>query len=253
MRRLQHGSRRGAALIEVGAGATQLRKRLASRYTARNLRMAARVTRASQRASLPSTRAVRVHRYIASLCAMAMARAVGLALLGVLSTGQIAPAVAAANQSEATLIVKIGKFVHWPAATFANSGGVLRLCILGTGDDSGSIDSLAGQKLQDKVIAIAQLAHPDPSVAKCHIVFVRKSERDRLAAVLQATARSPVLTISDIDGFAAAGGMIGFSNIDGAVHFEINVAASKRAGLSIGAQLLQIAALSTNEHAGAGP
>jgi hypothetical protein len=181
---------------------------------------------------------------------MTTAGAVGLALLCVLSTGHSA---AAAYQSEAALIVKIGKFVHWPAGTFADSGGVLRLCIVGTDDDRGSIDSLAGQKLQDKVIAIARLSNPDQSVAKCHIVFVRKSERDRLAALLQATAGSPVLTMSDIDGFAAEGGMVGFSNTDGAIHFEINAAASKRAGLSIGAQLLQIAALSTNGHADAGP
>jgi hypothetical protein len=237
MRRVQAGRRLGAAPIEVSRWAANLRNCPAWRCTMRTVRLAARaairplLTRASKRASLP--------------------KAVGLALLGVLATGQ--GSAAAANQSEAALIVKIGKFVHWPAGAFANSEGVLRLCIIGTDDDSGSIDSLAGQKLQDKVIAIARLADPDLSVAKCHIVFVRKSERDRLATVLQFTARSPVLTMSDIDGFAADGGMVGFSNAGGTIHFEINVAASKRAGLTIGAQLLQIAALSANEHAGAGP
>jgi len=237
MRRVQTGWRRDTTPIEAYRWAADPRNCSAWRYTMRNLRLAARsairpfVTRASNRASLP--------------------RAVGLGVLAVLATGQ--GGAAAAYQSEAALIVKIGKFVHWPAGAFADSEGVLRLCIIGTDDDSGSIDSLAGQKLQDKVIAIARLSDPDLSITKCHIVFVRKSERNRLPTVLQVTARSPVLTMSDIDGFTADGGMVGFSNTDGTIHFEINVAASKRAGLTIGAQLLQIAALSATEHVGAGP
>jgi hypothetical protein len=37
------------------------------------------------------------------------------------------------------------------------------------------------------------------------------------------------------------------------VHFQINVAASKRVGLTIGAQLLQIASLSADQTMDAGP
>jgi hypothetical protein len=260
MRRVQKGWRRSAARVELRSSPHESRASSAWRFALRNLRRAAHAAlctpakRASEwRTILPSTRAVTVPSTVAMLGAMAMARSAGLALLCVLATGASAPTDAAANQTEAALIVKIGKFVHWPVGTFTNSGGVLRLCILGAGDGSESIDNLAGQRLQDKVIAITRLSNPDRSVTECHIVFVRKSERERLAAVLQAAAHSPVLTMSDIDGFAAAGGMVGFNTTDGAIHFEINVAASKRVGLSIGAQLLQIAALSTNEHADAGP
>jgi len=84
-------------------------------------------------------------------------------------------------------------------------------------------------------------------------VFIRKSERGRIAALLKSTARSPVLTVSDIEGFASAGGMVGFKSVDGRTQFEINIAATKRAGLTIGAQLLQIAALSTDERSDTGP
>ena len=129
----------------------------------------------------------------------------------------------------------------------------MRLCILGTDEGGESIDSLAGQKLQEKVIAIARVTSPDQSVAECHMIFIRKSERARLAAVLQSIERSPVLTISDIEGFASSGGMVGFSSADGRVQFEINVAASKRVGLTIGAQLLQIASLSADPTMDAGP
>ena len=186
--------------------------------------------------------------------AMATARrSFSVACLCLLLIGQTAPSGAAAYESEAALIFKIGKFVRWPAGTFTHSQGILRLCILGTDEGGESIDSLAGQKLQEKVIAIARVTSPDQSVTECHMIFIRKSERARLAAVLQSIARSPVFTISDIEGFASSGGMVGFSSADGRVQFEINVAASKRVGLTIGAQLLQIASLSADPTMDAGP
>jgi hypothetical protein len=163
------------------------------------------------------------------------------------------PTDASALGSEAALIIKIGKFVHWPSGTFTNSGGILRLCIVGTDDGGDSIDRLAGQKLQEKTIAVARLSSSDESVTACHIVFIRNSERPRLAALLDATAHSPVLTMSNIEGFASKGGMVGFSTADGGTQFEINVAATKRVGLTIGAQLLQIAALNSDARADAAP
>jgi YfiR/HmsC-like len=180
-------------------------------------------------------------------------RSLGCGALCVLLLVQSAPSDASAYESEAALIIKIGKFVHWPPGTFTNSAGIVRLCVLGTDDDGDGIDRLAGQKLQEKTIAVARLSSPVESVTGCHIVFIRKSERDRLSGVLAATARSAVLTVSDIAGFASAGGMVGFSTADGGTQFEINVAAAKRAGLAIGAQLLQIAALGTEARPDAGP
>jgi hypothetical protein len=88
------------------------------------------------------------------------------------------------------------------------------------------------------------LSHED-SLAGCQIIFINRSERERLAELLAAVARTPVLTVSDMQGFVAQGGMIGFTAVNGTTGFEINRAASSRAGLTIGAQLLQIAAAGT--------
>lgn len=144
---------------------------------------------------------------------------------------------------KAALIYKISKFVHWPEATFAGSGGALRLCIVGRDDFGASIDALKGQKVQGQSMQVERLPKPDAALNGCHIVFVSRSEAERLPAVIGALAGVPALTISDVDGFAAQGGMIGFAIRDGKLSFQINPAASGRAGLEIGAQLLQLATL----------
>lgn len=144
---------------------------------------------------------------------------------------------------KAALIYKISKFVHWPESAFANSNGTLRLCILGRDDFGTSIDALKGQKVQGQSMQVERLPKPDPTLGGCHIVFVSRSEAERLPAVVGALGGAPALTISDLDGFAAQGGMIGFATRDGKLSFQINPAASARSGLEIGAQLLQLATL----------
>jgi hypothetical protein len=170
-------------------------------------------------------------------------KSLGVASLCLLLTCQPSPAAVSEYDTKAALILKIGKFVHWPQDAFANSGGMLRLCIVGRDDFGPSADNLAGHRLQGQTITIARLSDPGQSASDCRIIFISASERERLPALLDSIVGDPVLTISDIDGFASRGGMIGFATTASKVRFEINAAASKRAGLAIGAQLLQLATL----------
>jgi YfiR/HmsC-like len=188
--------------------------------------------------------AVAADRNTSRLSALAAAsRSFGLVSLCLLLAGQGAAAALPEYKSKAALIFKIGKFVRWPDAAFTSGDATLRVCIVGNDDFGASIDSLAGQMLQGRAIVIARLTDPGQSATQCRIAFISVSERARVQALLQSLARSPVLTISDIDGFSAQGGMIGLSSTANKIHFEINAAASKRAGLEIGAQLLQLATL----------
>ena len=56
-----------------------------------------------------------------------------------------------------------------------------------------------------------------------------------------ARGKTGLLTVSDIKGFAAAGGVIELFAEDGKMRFEINTRAAQRAGLRISSQLLKLA------------
>jgi len=108
-------------------------------------------------------------------------------------------------------------------------------------------------KLQERAIAIVRLAGPEQSLLDCHILFIGRSEREQLPQMLNSIARSPVLTVSDLDGFTLRGGMVGLTTTASRVHLEINAAAGARAGLTIGAQLRQMAALTGDQPIEHGP
>ena len=75
--------------------------------------------------------------------------------------------------------------------------------------------------------------------------FVSSSEADHIADVLRRVADKPVLTVSDIDGFAARGGILNFVLRDKKIRFVINVQAADRAGLKLSSRLLKLAEIVT--------
>ena len=64
--------------------------------------------------------------------------------------------------------------------------------------------------------------------------------KDQLAELFRTLASAPVLTVSEVDGFTSAGGMINFFSDDKKVRFEINNEMATRARLKISSKLLAL-------------
>jgi hypothetical protein len=128
---------------------------------------------------------------------------------------------------KAAFVAKFAGFVKWPA------GGGLTNTIGVAGDDAvgGALGGMAKVKKSKR---------PE-DLKTCQIVFIPSSERANLGAILAGLAGTAVLTVSDIDGFAKQGGMIGFVKDGDKVRFEINNGVAKRAGLAIDVRLLKLA------------
>jgi hypothetical protein len=75
----------------------------------------------------------------------------------------------------------------------------------------------------------------------CHIVFVCPSQKGRVDEILALLKGARVLTVSEMDRFTQAGGMINFLLRDNKVRFEINDKAAKESNLRISSKLLRLA------------
>ena len=62
-----------------------------------------------------------------------------------------------------------------------------------------------------------------------------------MSAFLQQANHHNILTVSDLERFAASGGMIGFYEEDNKVRFEINLDAAQKRHLQISSHLLNLA------------
>ena len=167
-------------------------------------------------------------------------------LLAALALRILAPAQAQESppsefQLKAAFIYNFAKFVEWPPNAFPAPNSPFVIGIIG----DNPFDETLSQTIQNKqinghpfrVVQFKSLAE----VTNCHILFIGLSERKRLAEILRAVRGSSVLTVSDLDHFLTAGGMINFLMEGNKVRFAISDVAAREAGLRISSKLLNLA------------
>jgi hypothetical protein len=146
---------------------------------------------------------------------------------------------------KAAYLFKFTKFVEWPATAFAGPDAPFVIGIVGRDPFSGGLERLInGTTTGDHKIEVSHLNVNEPAELRgCQMIFVSASEHRRLANILSALQGRPVLVVGESEGFASAGGMIGFALRESRVGIEINSAAAHQARLKISSQLLNLAKL----------
>lgn len=141
---------------------------------------------------------------------------------------------------KAAYLYQFAKFIEWPSEG-AGSGAVnLSICVLGKSPFGGAFSTYVGKKVRNRRVTVAGINRIE-ELNDCDILFVSTSEKAKLKQILASAASRPVLTISDIKHFAAAGGMIGLISVDDKLRFEINQRATQRSNLRVSAKLLKLA------------
>ncbi len=160
-----------------------------------------------------------------------------------------APARADVNQAKANLLHNIAKFVEWPGLV-PGEDTPLVFTILGEDELAAALAGVLSTKSVNGRPVFVRFARRPQDARGSQILYLAASEAERLEAVLAVVDTSAVLTVSDAPGFAAHGGMVGFSTEGDRVRFEVNLAQAERTGLKLSAKLLSLAKLVGSE---AGP
>ena len=133
------------------------------------------------------------------------------------------------------------KFTEWPACAFKSSESPLIVGITGS-DPFGRIldDMVKGEFINGRSISVKRFQAAD-DISACHVLFVSRSEKNRLTALFDVLKKKPILTVSEIDRFCEKGGMINLTlSSSGTIKPEINPDASQYAGLRISSKLLTL-------------
>ena len=145
--------------------------------------------------------------------------------------------VHAQNVSEygmkAVLFYRLSQFVYWPGGEAAPNP--LVLCVVGKNPFGQAISQLAPSGTNIDV----RLAPSDPGA--CHLMFISRSEASNLELWLSRTEGRRVVTVSDIAGFARAGGMIELPLDGERIGIVINRRSAQKNGFEFNAQLLRLA------------
>ncbi|GLT22482.1 hypothetical protein GCM10007933_19420 [Zoogloea oryzae] len=167
------------------------------------------------------------HRALKILC-------VAAACLGVAPAWAMQPGE---YQIKAAYLLNFARYVEWPAQRLP-AGAPLRLCVLGRDPFGEALSALEGRQVNGHEVK-PRVVDGVEMASDCHLVFITDSEERRVGLLLRGLAGRSVLTVSDIDGFAEAGGGIGLVVDERRVRFDINLTSVQREGLRASSQLLR--------------
>jgi hypothetical protein len=145
-------------------------------------------------------------------------------------------------QVKAAYLTDLGRFVEqWSSRPQPTPDEAFDICVLGQDPFGAILDAaVKGEKIAGSPLTAKRIARPQDA-AGCRILFIASSEESQLSALIAGLGGAPVLTVADIPDFVKQGGMIQFVLDGNHVRFEINVAASRRAGLKLSSELLKLA------------
>jgi hypothetical protein len=140
---------------------------------------------------------------------------------------------------KAAYIYNFALFTQWPA-DLVPAGAPLVMCVVGDADVRSELQRVVGQRpLAGRMVVVAD---PAPSPLRgCHLLYVSGRTSDEAGRLIAGLRDTPVLTISDLEGFTAQGGVAQFFFDQGRLRFTVQLEAARRARLQISSRLLTLA------------
>lgn len=148
------------------------------------------------------------------------------------------PQSSAEYEVKAAFLYKFASFVEWPDVP---GHAPLGICVVGRDPFGSELERVVeGKTIGGREFVILRLRTWRRG-ARCNILFVGASEKDRLHSLLGSLRQDNILTVGDVPGFCESGGAINLIVVESKVKLEINVDATTRSGLRLSSKLLSLA------------
>lgn len=152
----------------------------------------------------------------------------------------VAQAQSKEYQVKAAFLFNFAQFVNWPSGVFASTNAPFYIGILGDDPFGTALDeTIQDETIDNHKIIIERSQHVE-DLQNCQMIFISKSKKADVSSILSELDSKPILTVSEIDGFAQHGGGINFYLSGPKVRFEINPQVPQNDGLKISSQLLSL-------------
>lgn len=145
-------------------------------------------------------------------------------------------------QVKAAFVNNFIKFIDWPEAVFPDNKTPLIINVVGETPLLEALKTLEDTKVKGHPLSIRS-AKGLQDLDVSHIAFVSFSEKHRVNEILYSLGGRNILTVGETEGFCEAGGIINFTRVNDKIHFEINIEAAQKAGLTISSKLLRLATI----------
>ena len=133
------------------------------------------------------------------------------------------------------------RFTNWPEQPDNSDNDTLSIGVVGNSPILAPLQVIA-KKSKGKIrVGTVSSTSSKSDFKPYNLLFISQNEKKHLGKLLTILSPLQILTVSDIDTFCEAGGMIRLVNVDNRIRWEINLSQLKRSGISVKAQILKSA------------
>jgi hypothetical protein len=150
-------------------------------------------------------------------------------------------------QVKAAYVYNLTKFVYWNSRDLSTPPNPVAIFVVGVDPIGDILEEFSRHQTTGQPIVVKKVS-VDSDISGCNMLFVGRSEQQVFPSMLRRLRNAAVLTVSDIPGFTARGGMVDFTIEQGKVRLQINMSAVNDAGLKISAKLLEVARFIADEN-----
>jgi hypothetical protein len=144
-------------------------------------------------------------------------------------------------QLKAVFLFNFAQFVEWPSQAFADAQTPLVIGVLGKDPFGAYLDeTVRGETVNNRSLVVQRYGRVE-DINTCHILFISRSEGDRLEQILARLRGRNILTVADAEGFAPPGVMIRLVTVENKIRLRINLEVAQAANLKISSKLLRTA------------
>ena len=146
-----------------------------------------------------------------------------------------------AYKVKAAFLLNFAKFTTWPASCWSADNPYMLLAIVGSNPFGAALQGVEKQQIGGRAVRLRHFQAMTDETCQSQMLFVSKSEQANVEGIVKTIGKKPVVTVSDIEGFADAGGMLEFKDKDGRLSFVVNNSKAKENGVHISSSLLNLA------------
>lgn len=144
-------------------------------------------------------------------------------------------------QQKAGLICNFLRQCKWPERRFSGTDSPFIIGVFGNDQISSYLrENIQGRIIQGRPVQVKHVMQKT-ELPFCHLVFISRSERDRLRPILGDLRRENVLTVGETDNFIASGGVIQFVTYGDTVRYQMSLDAARRERIEPGGFVLRMA------------
>ena len=142
---------------------------------------------------------------------------------------------------KAAFLTNFVKFAEWPEGAVSRRG-VFTFCVAGDKAVQQALETGIRRQASLEAMHVKSVTFQGP-FAGCHLLYLGGFDVRQVRAMVQSLDGAAIFTVSDVDGFSEAGGIVQLRLENGRMRFAINSAAASRAHIALSAKLLSLATL----------